>query len=854
MAVELLLNYSRVELRREGYAKLRRSKTLQVATWDGSHAWPDGGFGRWRAAEMGVDESGMMSESLWRDPETGILMLTPSCLRSDWMSNPGNAGDWWNLGDLDTALGALTALPQTHLGAAPDFLTTSRDGDDPVQALPGVPPDLAALDVAAAGLTWVARTKHHKRLRLNEGFGVMVTPAGIAVERDTALFAYGWDRWFLIARASGQAAIYYRWGTLSEPNWSVLARFEYVHGGAAQVAPFFLSLIPWGPDCFSILHTSMGGAQSGKSDASSATTGMTLFQAQPLGLRLGHEIPYDAANQQWVKHAGGDLWFAVPSMAATTFAASRLRYRAAQLTIAPEPLQEPRSGLTPTVTPLGYYPLGTGAQRSSGDPTPGCSIANHDNLAWIPGSHTDLVARTYLVPDSDGKWTPEVSAVLYEIDAATTTLPAGSEIDLSDRWRRLSFSLSADGPGPLTAIVTRPVSEFPTLLGLRGPIRLTVDGLVVFEGMVDESRPKIEGSWHPRGNVVITDDLLATDAATELEYLVAGSVAPMLAPNLGRLMEIVFARFGIPSGQQLIADELYAIAVNDEQSGEDYRELNDSATFGDLRRRLIADYAMQDRQLRIRRYDAGSGPIWWAYLTTAWTSDQNPDWIFYLDSRALPEGLETDAQRWAAGWLRLTSEPEWTIRRPQANAIRTHAASRSGQGAAGYSCHIAPDPRAFVDGPGGPLDPFDRCIVQPRVRAAQPALGDSASESTIGGLARFARRRYEEIARPQVQLLSTGEWRGNVAPDDRVMVLTVAPCDGPDYEAGDIVSLGCWAIEAISIDMAYEEGGEPVEDEFGGLHGIDRSWSRSASYTLGWLGATASEDYPIAWAQMPEEL
>lgn len=849
MSIGLFINEPRVELLREGWGLTRAAAAFRGAVYDPTEE-------RIVPGEMAFEVEGddaIDSENLWQEPETGVLFLRPHVFRSDLATNADWEPFWIRKADLQHTDADLLEVRNTQHDSIPIFLRTRRETmAAQFGGLPGVPSHLAPLTNAGGtldrkGLKWIGRTNF--QLSPNEAFSIFIAISGIpGIDRAGSLgaFAFG-KRWLIDVGLDGQMSVLQNVGTGSSPNWVRRKRFTWFQGGAMNGTVLQITVLPWGIDGISILCSA--APQSGKAEAASTdrTEGAILFQTK----KYGFNPNWDPALVHYVKTEADALTFALPKTGYhLDIAIARVRYKACGLRLAPEPIGEPKPGKTPVVNPIGYYPGGSTAQKGILDPTPGAEFVNEKYQPWDSNRDYWIAASTWLKPSTDGKYSPEIWAMEYEVDATTHT-PTTTPVDLSPKWRRLGFRLSCEPDTSYLQLLYDRSDEWEQMFKLDGSVRLEIDGVDIFEGKFVHGRPYTEGGVGeltsddiPRSTIAITDDAEAADLWEDLNETGIGHEISATKRSFGELFARAFKRAGVPDAQVSIDAELYSLEVDGWDRPNDWKLPTEDSTAGDSIRGIIARYGFQGstgpRDIRVVRRDG----IWYAYLTTEWDPEAPIERVFFLDSKCVPVVGATDADRWAGiggtQYFKALSKPEFTVRRPRWNGINAYASTGSGDGSDALVCFIAPDPRIFD---GADVD------YQARARILEFGPPHTAGATTQNELERMARRENDRRCRVERMALLEAEWQPGVWPDQVFPVLGIAPKDGEDFLAGDVISYGAWRILSIDIEITMASGLEyvPVEDALPlwGSRPENRDWGRRGIYALEWAGVTQIEGIPM---------
>lgn len=851
--VLLELNYARQEVLRPGWGLTKTAGAFRGASWDGEK-WVPGSLGFEMVAGNPVD-----SANLWQEAETGVVLLRPNAFRDDLVTSSAWESCW--ISDL-SGRGQLQFDPddlekvEHDEGSKPVwFHSKLASASASLNGLGTVPDHLEALNVESRfGMKWVARTA--EMLSDNEGFAVYGQAYGVATDRQNALMggAFG-QRWYVQIGMNAEAAIYENAGTPTAPNWVRRKRFELQGGSLNADFAFMLAVIPWGIDGISVVFSQQPIAKDLEQASTGASEGASLYLCR----KHGYTPPWDAAAGHWVKTEADQLTVALRSDVVAGFSLLKVRYAACGLRLAPEVLDEAKPGKTPTVLPIGYEPMGSGGFVSDTSSTHGASYTNERGVAWDDTKDTKIVAATWLKPSAGGKYTPEVWAMEYDVET-TTHNPALTAIDLSERWQKICFKLTAEPKGSPIDVRYLRNGDWANLLKLDGQLRLTVDGIEVCDGPVTRAKPTmsggvgiLNGDGVPRSTIMVVDDLEAEDGWSDFASESAAYFPSLTNKTLGAVFEKVFERAGVGPSSYVIDSALYEIYVDGWDRPNDWKLPNENDSLEDVLCGLIERYGLQGngggRTVRCHKLDG----VWTAYLDFVYDPAVAPSLAFFLDDRCLPAGSPyTDAERYAGiegvRWLRLFEQPEITVCAPRFNAVRAFASAGTGDGSDMFSCYIPPEPAAMTD----PLDPD----YQRRARWYTLGPPETAMATTQNELERIARRFYDEHCVPERWWAQHGEWQPGVWPAMICSVFGIAPEDGGDFAAGDVVSYGAWRIETIAGEIRSDAPAVPAPDgSMGGAHGDDRKWTRTGLYTLRYVGETDPEvvGVPMFSAMLPRQ-
>lgn len=858
------INPPRIVVRKEGWGLTRSASAIR-----GARLVPVDGVNEYQAADL--------DEGLWRIPEFGEVMLRPSVFRKDLMENADWAPYWYSLSMLNVRASPveLKEIAQDHLASQPKVFTTMReDLATDLLGLPVVPPGLSGLNVTANySLVWVASTKDP--LWANEAFSVWVTPFGIPSDRASSIMAIAFgQRWCLILDMAGGATLFQNTGTAAAQNWVNRKRFEFAQGGVDHTQPYQVTVIPWGGDRIQFLFSQ--SAEGGGSDSSQmGSQVLTAFCYECK--RNGFTPISNPVMNQTIKTEAAPIHIAVrKDRYSLAFMMARVRYKNALLIVAPEQFDEPHSN-QPTVTLWGFFNKTHGVEapaqfykgpnRTLG---PGANFTTHKNLTWNVSKDTKPVLFTYVEPSEGGVYSPELSAVEYDLRPDTHAV--AGEYEISDLWKKLSFRLSNVPDVGQVGLLYDRTFDWANLFKRDATFEVEVfdwDNLnsTVIEGDIEEMRPVMEGAFAPeetfevgeetvvkiRTTPSITDEPILRDMWGVLNSTSASFFYSMSQRSLGELIEKLLKRAGATDATLDIAPELYSIKVDGWEVPNDFKVPSETASCGDVARVLISLYGYQGksvpRMLRIRRRNR----VWQAYLSP----DYDPgvtslDGVFFMDTNALPESIRgmTDLARHAEGYFRMWGFPEFVNRRAPFNHLAGSCSTGMSDSVDRYTGWIPPKPSQLDD-----ETYWDYCAgVDSRVYGPN----EFGLISTLNELHRALRRKYDVEARPLLGLQFQGEWQVPLDSDQIVAVVGRAFEDGSGFVKGEPISYGAFLIEDIGVEITMAEPERPIS----GLGGYkDDSTARYSSkvglYSMTYVGETGLADFPMFstvlpdWGRMP---
>jgi hypothetical protein len=838
--VSLILNPSREELFREGFGLTLAAAAFRGAVYDGQKMVP-GSLGY----EMD-GESPIPSEGLWQIPETGVVTLRPNAFRSDLFENSEWAGDWMGLASFLYNSSDFIELPDNTGGSEPKrLLTTLSDTGGWLKGIQGLvtaslPTNLQSFPVSDYGLKWALRS--NVSLGINEGFCLIGMSPEIQEDCHEAWGCVGFgERWLIVFGMSGTASLWEDIGEAGSPNWLRRKVFEYSPAGVKGGEAFIVAIVPNGIDGISVVFTQSYVTGTAEKSSLHTEEGAFLYEQR----KHGYQPRYDAAHKHYVKTEAGPITLALQGEGMNSqLSVLRIRYQECGLRLHPVVLDEAKPGKVPAVEPIGYYPGGSTAQKSHSDATPGASYVSDTNAAWDSSKDTKIAAFTWLAPGSGGRYTPEIWAMEYEVDATTHT-PTTTPWDVSDRWKRITGRISSEPDASVLSFVWKRDDDWHNILKLDGPVKLEVGGVNVFEGKIVHNRPVLIGAATDKTSAMVMDDAEASDMWEDLNDTNLGFFANYGKKYLGSVLEKVFDRCGIPDAKVNIAAELYALEIEGWDRPNDWKTPNESDSAGDVLRGFVSRYGAQGlagpRSLRI----VPIGGEWYAYLLADYQAGVTAvDGYFFTDPSVLPTPEWTDAERYTNAWFKILSRPEFTVRRPRWNALKAYASSGTGDGSDLFAAFVSPHPSSLTDSTD--VD------YQARVRSYMLAPPETAHATTQAELERIARRFYDDECQVRRYCLFEGEWQPSIRPDHIAMIVGVAPYDTGAITRGDPVSYGAWRIGTFDFQIEHDDSADvPDGTELWGLRDGSRSWSKVGMYTLRYVGATNDANYPMFSETLP---
>ena len=812
-SVQVLRNHPRTELQRTGYAISRRGAALQFASlqphWDSvSNTWTN----RYQPCNEPT--------GVWREAETGAILLRPTGLAPDLYTNAVHAPRWVPLTGLQHVAGTLEEIGSVLPGGARRHWTQLPSDGSALGSI-SVPSHLAGR--LPGDMCWIART--YDALAADESFTVSIQPFGTADERvDGLLTLFFGGRHLLAFGQQGNGAFY----SYVNNEWHEKLLFGW-GAGFDLSAPVSFTVIPFGPQYLAVVARGSGTVADGR--PLHRIFGLRPGRENCILLRLGDlQCQIDTGSGgEAVKCGSAPLYIAAPNQAMQVgFAIVRNRYAAAQFAFCPEQLDGPKTVPSSAVVPIGYTWRGTGGVGS---------FTNDSGTVWNPATDTRLVPMVSLTPDSSGVYTPELWGIEIDIPAVVG-VPNMTAIDASASWRSIYVRMSRH-PGANEARVRLDrTNEFERLFAVDATLRILQNGVPVFDGYVDRHSPVIRGftriseSGGLDNRAWIDDEIVAYDMWRRLDETPAAHTLSFSRRTVGAMLEHLLARAGFSAAEMAIDSGLYSITIDGWSDGNIWQTPGGDCTVGDCIRSLIDQFGVQQGgDLTVR----WTGAVW----SCGFAAAGNPTVCFVLDSSLFPAAA--DADRWAAGRFYVLSDPEFHIRRMPFNSLTVYGASSDGSTQGAFSATVSPHPRALTD---SSFAGFDGRLI-PKI--SPPYTVPFAS--SLASCARAARRMWDrEYDRTRTASFEAEFHAGWTVPGAVAWIACRAPVSVPSLSisAGDPVSLGKWMIEDVQAEIDSDSDPAAV-----GRNTAGRAF-HSANFTLRLLGGYSQTGYPMFTEVLPE--
>lgn len=840
--IALTVNDSRQELLKDGWAKSRISSSIRVAELTTTE-----GVGGAPVLRM---LPAALPPSVWQDPDTGYVMLRPSSLRDDYAESPEFYAGRVPLAQLDIPVQP-TGIPLFEEPAEPNSGTPKlitllvEDTNAAITGLSSQPAWANAVHTASNddGLTFVAVTK--TPLAINEGVTLTLVPSGLASDRSAAWFGVMiGDRYYIQLGMNGSAALweyrYSAYATGTADDWVRREEFQYNQGGVNHTEPFQITIFPWGMEFISVLF-SQATQPNQEPRASDRRLSSNTFTFQ-VGLNTGDVPRFDQDHGHYVKLEPAVVRLAMRKQRYQyAFLMAKLRFGASEtFYCAPEQLTEPK-GAGVGVTPLGFYPGGS---------TITTAVVNEDGAPWDIFQNVRFSPILTLISSPDRRYTPELWGLEFDVPAQVHVPPSIPK-DISTVWSSLNWRESCASDLTELRIVMRRDKDWRNLVKLDGCVTLKIDGQERWQGYITRYQPHFDGlpvtshyvqALDENEGVPLRDNPVADDHWQRLNETDGANFRSLTQRYLGEIFREGLQRAGYAADEIDVAPELDDMQIGGFERASDWKQPNEDATIGDLFRRIIKTYGTQNRgNIRCVRRRG----VWRVYVARSFRPGVDlPHVVFMLDDTVFFEpGSVTDEQRYtmAGGpYLRVLTQPEIEVRRPEFNELRCFTTDEPSENAIAQAAFIAAHPRTLTD----------PTYVRYEGRARPTTMGpsDCGHLSTQNEIERFARRTYDEEYRKSIVWTHAAEWQPSVEPDQFAWVVG----RGPD---GYPVSYGVWRIEEVEITIDLDNVPDSTRPTFGsdgtpagGWLG-DRSFTWQADYTLAWESAYEEGD-AVMWSEV----
>lgn len=790
----LTLNPVRTELLREGWSRSVAAGSFRF------QALNDAGDGWVPTSVPGA---------IWQEPNTGLLMLRPRVMQPDY------------------AVSFPDAVPTDRFLFGPNTFLSYRNGNVfAVQRssagviLHNVSLSSALIEVliaAAIETIFSAAARTSAPLALNEGFSVWIQPTGIFVDRAEAFFAVGFGgRYAILFQMDGSAQFYAR--ETEEPGapYRAAQTFRFLEGSVGHTQSYQITVIPFGDRWIGVYSSQMpvNKLRNFRTQAASVDGARGAL----IDLKaLGYKCPWDSTLKQFRKVEPASLELGMPKLDwGMSVSVHKVAYSAnyEYADIGVETLPEPKPGKTPTVVARGYEGQIAEPGENAADVT--VEFRNQaGSTTWDPATDTGIVARLGLKGSTNGRYSPEVYALDYEV-AETTQEPNWTPVDASDLWQTVRFDLSADmeparafvrlGPDP---------DDLANLFRTGGPIRVEISGTNVFDGYIAEKQPTIYGAKR-----LFVRQLECVDMWARLEVAEVGDHKSLTELGVLELVKSLIRRAGFVDGDISVTDPDSVLAdmkMPSVSNSLDLSTLNDDATVADVLREIRKSVCPD---LRVRWYDGS----WKVYLRPEY--DGTAPTIKILTDRDLATGYSggiADTTRWTAHEYTTRGNVEVTVREPRFNRLLCTAIGS-----------LSDDPHAVQVFKAEDDEATDETAMRFMGRSVVRRIGaaESAICQTLDDLRRLARSIWDTRDRERIVAEFAAEWNPEIEPDEFVWLITR---DG----AGARKSLGAWRVLTARVEATMDV---PTKDQ---------RYALTANYVCEWAGEATDGSTPMLVTDLP---
>lgn len=809
--VEIIRNYPRTELLRDGWSKSILATNMIPAQYN---------------AQKDAYEEGSLPEDLWREPNTGVIMLRPSALRQDfwedttWQPFRMPLAHW----TYNTSGGATNSLLSVVHN---DSIHTVRP--DTVTALPTLTLT-GFLNKLIDCLDMRPVMSSNDPLVPNEGWTVSVHPPGIYTERavDYMGVSFG-DKYHLTLNMNGTADLWVYIGDGTTHEWIKKVSFSYAGGGVEHGKSFQVTVIPWGFGYITFLFSQDRIRRIGLTGAI-RTTEYTSF-LYDIGRQEGKAaLHYDSSIKQWIKTKQSNLHVWVrPIFHHYGFAWSRVRYSAstAILQVYPQRLPEPKPQDNPTIQFRGFEgqlpPTGTGTKLRT-------FFYNEHDTSWDKDVDTGLVTQYEFTSDSQHLYTPELWSVDMTIPVATFTPNWTPQYPTN--WSYVRFQRTADSDVS-SATVKFVDDSYTNLLKGWGPMRINVEGTVCFDGYATTKMPTLE-PWRDTPNSKMKTSVSAQidcrDMWTRFNEKIISDYKFLDGLNLLDTIKELVKHCGFLEADILVDDTsgyLAAITIEGFSDPNDQKGITPESKVGDVLRQFLKNFSLLP--IRIRPV-AGKIKI---YLAPQYSSSSPPTKKFYMFS----DPAQSDATRIAAHKYYILSNPELTLEEPEFNGLIGRAIEgTAGGGSEGLQSVI---PATSPDGNTVQDDTQFWFIGRAKVKIVGPP--EITMASSQDELDKLTRVYWDRFSKHRAVLEFTAEWRPEMDVDDFIWVI------GKNDQSGGsnaTVSYGAYRIDSIDVEGQYDNAGHDGRV-------TDVRWTWQANYTCVYVGEATDGSTPMFTTVLP---
>ena len=791
--VAVILNQPRTVLLRPGWAKSRLAAAMQPAEF---------------SSELEKYVESQLPDDLWKEPNTGVIMLRPSALRSDYWEDSTYEPYRIDATQFNEPGGTMLAVNSN------DSILIKRTtaASALISLLATIALNAILLNLQSE-MVWVLSSKNP--LTTNEGWSVWVHPPGIYTSRatDYMLIAFG-DRYVLHIQLNGMAALWANEGTASDPSWQKKTVFAVNGGGVDHTRPFQITCIPWGNKYISFVFSQ----QQQRSSGLMSTVSVPVEHTYLYNINAHEQNPtsFDNITNQWVKTKAGTLWVGLRRyLHSYGFAWGRVRYATtADLALVPEVIPEPLDQADPTVTARAVF-----GQKSPADGSVtaiSSSFVNEDDTAWAKSTDTKLVEKFTFTATTDRLYTPELWSCDTEIPEKTYTPPWTPE-DVSDKWTYVRFQRSVEPDVSICELKLENTDAYPDIMHGWGPLRVEVETVGQFDGYVYSRQPTLEPVVNPASTTaIVVTQIHAKDMWVRLNECPVSDWTFLDKTGVITAITKLIKRAGFLDADIVVTDPdgyLASLEIAGFIDPNDQKTFNQDATVGDALRELLKWFAI--RPIRVRWID----DHWSIYLSPEYDPASVP-----TKKLLLVEGASrSDNTRFTANEYKVLSNLQFTVEEPNFNGLICRTSTTVQEDARSVQSVIP----AILGDPDSLSDPASygfmgrakyKIVAPPEITLAQTQIELDA----------MARAYWERNAKPGIILEFEGEWTKDVDADDFIWVI------GLD-ESGARVSYGAYRID--HIDIEYKE------DPTGASN--DNRWRALGNYTCTYVGTATDGSTPM---------
>ena len=796
--IQILKKFPRTELLQEGWAKSRLASSITPSKLN-----PD----------TGIYEEGTLPAKLWREPNTGVIMLRPTPLIPEfWEDSTYDSAHMalakWNFNESSGGETGLMDVPQNDSIHTKRGSATSELIELLIEAA-----ITSILTSVGSEMKWVMQSKDP--LIINEGWSVWVHPPGIYTDRaaDYMMISFG-EKYVLHLKMNGTASLWVNVGTMSSASWVEKTSFQYSGGGVDHNKPFQITVIPFGYEYISF-QFSQSNEPAKKTNAGVKTKGTNSYLYEISKHEGSEAVEYDSDTNQWVKTKQGKLAVALRrDQWQYGFAFSKVRYPSTEtLTTIPEQIPEVNPYNDPQTLFRGFY----GQESADSSITHlSSSFVNQEDAAWNKSVDKQLVMKIRFDSSVDNIYTPELWSYDLEVPEETHT-PDWTPEDLSAKWTSLRFQRSVD-PDVCVSEFRIENDNFDELFTGWGPVRIKYGTTVVFDGYIYRKQPTIEtifGMNQGTTRALSTSAYSCRDMWLRLNEKYIPDFTFLDGLGLLDTIKKLIKRCGFLEDDIEVVDPesiLASLTFEGFSDPNDQKGINQDGTVGDILRDILRYYG--PLPIRIRPVDGK----WKIYLAPQYDSGTPPAKIF----QTFKEPSTTDSDRWAAGIYYIQSNPEFTVEEPFFNGLIARTSKGSADGAEGIQSVI---PCGKTDN-GIADDTAFWFVGRAKLKiVAPPEITVAQSQIELAKLARFY---YDRNSRTKAILEFMGEWTDDIDVDDFIWVQGY-------NDVSEKVSYGAYRIETIDVESRLD------------LSTHDTRFSFQASYTCIYVGEASVEDGIQMW-------